>query len=183
MAIYSNFKTRTNNIHQPIKTNLIMEKNRVSFEIARKLKDFGYTQDWYNGCVLYDKSRELVAYNPYAPDRDKDFITAPTLHEAPRQLRSEHKIDILPYRRAVFNGFCDDKYLSAVVVPTMFFERFKNCEENKEMSVVVSIHKTFDSFDDALDESVSFALELLEKQKYGKTSSLKRRSAHIWSIS
>lgn len=30
-----------------------MEKNRVSFETARKLKDFGYTQDWYNGCVLY----------------------------------------------------------------------------------------------------------------------------------
>ena len=160
-----------------------MEKNRVTYETARKLKDFGYSQDWYNGCVLYDKNRELVAYNPYAPDRDKDSITAPTLDEATRWLRSEHKIDILPYRRAVFNGFCDEKYMSAVVVPSMFFERFKQCEENKEMSVVVSIHKTFDSFDDALAESVSFALELLEKQKYGKTSSLKRRSAHIWSIS
>ena len=72
--------------------------------------------------------------------------------------------------------------MSAVVVPTGFFERFKD-EENKELSVVVSIHKTFDSFDDALAESVSFAIELLEKQKYGKTSALKRRSAHIWSIS
>ena len=158
-----------------------MEKNRVSFETARKLKDFGYTQDWYNGCVLYDKNHELVVYNPCAPERDKDSITAPTLDEATRWLRSEHKIDILPYRRAVFNGFCDEKYLSAVVVPTGFFERFKD-EENKALSVVVSIHKTFDSFDDALAESVSFAIELLEKQKYGKTSSLKRRSAHIWSI-
>ena len=73
--------------------------------------------------------------------------------------------------------------MSAVVVPTGFFDRFKGSEENKEMSVVVAIHKTFDSFDDALAESVSFAIELLEKQKYGKTSSLKRRSAHIWSIS
>ena len=159
-----------------------MEKNRVTYETARKLKDFGYSQDWYNGCVLYDKNRELVAYNTYAPERDKDSITAPTLDEATRWLRSEQKIDILPYWRAVFNGFCDDKYLSAVVVPTRFFERFKD-EENKELSVVVSIHKTFDSFDDALAESVSFALELLEKQKYGKTSALKRRSAHIWSIS
>ena len=159
-----------------------MEKNRLSFETARQLKDFGYSQDWYNGCVLYDKNGELVAYNTYAQERDKDSITAPTLDEATRWLRSEHKIDILPYRRAVFNGFCDEKYLSAVVVPTGFFERFKH-EENKELSVVVSIHKTFDSFDDALAESVSFALELLEKQKYGKTSSLKRRSAHIWTIS
>ena len=72
--------------------------------------------------------------------------------------------------------------MSAVVVPSVFFERFKD-EENKELSVVVLIHKTFESFDDALAESVSFALELLEKQKYGKTSALKRRSAHIWSIS
>ena len=159
-----------------------MEKNRVSFETARKLKDFGYSQDWYNGCVLYDKNRQLVAYNTYAPERDKDSITAPTLDEATRWLRSVNKIDILPYRRAVFNGFCDNKYLSAVVVPTGFFDRFKGSEENKEMSVVVAIHKTFDSFDDALAESVSFAIELLEKQKYGKTSSLKRRSAHIWSI-
>ena len=71
--------------------------------------------------------------------------------------------------------------MSAVVVPSVFFERFKD-EENKELSVVVLIHKTFESFDDALAESVSFALELLEKQKYGKTSALKRRSAHIWSI-
>ena len=159
-----------------------MEKNRVTYETARQLKDFGYSQDWYNGCVLYDKNRELVAYNTYATERDTDSITAPTLDEATRWLRREHKIDILPYRRAVFNGFCDDKYLSAVVVPTGFFERFKGSEENKEMSVVVAIHKTFDSFDDALAESVSFAIELLEKQKYGKTSSLKRRSAHIWSI-
>lgn len=29
-----------------------MKKNRVTFETARKLKDFGYNQDWYNGCVL-----------------------------------------------------------------------------------------------------------------------------------
>ena len=161
-----------------------MEKNRVTYETARRLKDFGYTQDWFNGCVLYDKNRELVAYNPYAPERDKDSITAPILDEATRWLRSEHKIDILPYRHAVGDGgHCDDKYHCAIVVPPMFFERFKHCEENKEMSVVVSIHKTFDSFDDALAESVSFALELLEKQKNGKASSLKRRSAHIWSIS
>ena len=157
-----------------------MEKNRVSFETARKLKDFGYTQDWYNGCVLYDKNRELVAYNPYAPDRDKDSITAPTLDEATRWLRSEHKIDILPYRRAVFNGFCDGKYLSAVVVPSVFFER---SVEDKELSVAIPNNDTYDSFDDAVAESVSFALELLEKQKKEKTSSLKRRSAHIWSIS
>ena len=84
-----------------------MEKNRVSFETARQLKDFGYTQDWYNGCVLYDKNRQLVAYNTYAPERDKDSITAPTLDEATRWLRSEYKIGILPYRRAVLNGFCD----------------------------------------------------------------------------
>ena len=84
-----------------------MEKNRVSFETARQLKDFGYSQDWYNGCVLYDNNRELVVYNTYAPERDKDSITAPTLDEATRWLRSEHKIDILPYRRAAFNGFCD----------------------------------------------------------------------------
>ena len=155
-----------------------MKTNRVTYEIAKKLKDFGYSQDWYNGCVLYDKNRELVAYNPAAPERDKDSITAPTLDEATRWLRKEHKMGILPYRRAVFNGFCDDKYLSAVVVPSVFFERFKH-EENKEMSVVVSIHKTFDSFDDALAESVSFALELLEKQKNGKASSLKRQSAHL----
>ena len=159
-----------------------MEKNRVSFETARKLKDFGYTQDWFNGCVLYDKNRELVVYNPYAPERDKDSITAPTLDEAVRWLRSEHKMDILPYRRAVFNGLCDDKYLSVIVVPTVFFERGVE-DKDKEMSVVVSIHKTFDSFDDALAESVSFALELLEKQKNGKTSGLKRQSAHFWSIS
>ena len=84
-----------------------MEKNRVTYETARQLKDFGYTQDWYNGCVLYDKNRELVAYNTYATERDTDSITAPTLDEVTRWLRSEHKIDILPYRRAVFNGFCD----------------------------------------------------------------------------
>ena len=82
-----------------------MEKNRVTFETARKLKDFGYSQDWYNGCVLYDKNGYLVAYNPDAPLRDKDSITAPTLDEATRWLRSEHKIDILSYRRDVFNGF------------------------------------------------------------------------------
>lgn len=159
-----------------------METNRVTYEIARKLKELGYSQDWYNGCVLYDKNRELVAYNPAAPERDKDSITAPTLDEATRWLRSEHKMDILPYRRAVFNGLCDDKYLSVIVVPSVFFERCA-ADKDKEMSVVVSIHETFESFDDALAESVSFALDLLEKQKNGKTSGLKRKSAHLWSIS
>ena len=142
-----------------------MEKNRVTFETARRLKDFGYTQDWFNGCVLYDKNRELVAYNPYAPDRDKDSITAPTLDEATRWLRSEHKIDILPYRRAVGDGgHCDDKYHCAIVVPPMFFER---CVEDKELSVAISNNETFDSFDDAVAESLSFALELLENKRNG----------------
>ena len=142
-----------------------MENNRVSFETARKLKDFGYIKDWYDGCVLYDKNRELVAYNPYAIERDKYSITAPTLDEAIRWLRSEHKIDILPYRRAVGDGgHCDDKYHCAIVVPPMFFER---CVEDKELSVVISNNETFDSFDDAVAESLSFALELLENKCNG----------------
>ena len=142
-----------------------MEKNRVSFEIARKLKDFGYTQDWYNGCVLYDKNRELVAYNPYAPDRDKDSITAPTLDEATRWLRNEHKMDILPYRNVVgAGGHCDDKYQCAIVVPPMFFDR---CVEDKELSVIISNNETFDSFDDAVAEAVSFTIELLEHKRNG----------------
>lgn len=74
--------------------------------------------------MTYDKNRELVAYNPYAPDRDKDSITAPTLDEATRWLRSEHKIDILLYRHVVGDGgYCDDKYQCTIVVPPMFFER------------------------------------------------------------
>ena len=142
-----------------------MEKNRVSFETARKLKDFGYIKDWYDGCVLYDKNRELVAYNPYVIERDKYSITAPTLDEAIRWLRSEHKIDILPYRRAVGDGgHCDDKYQCAIVVPPMFFER---CVEDKELSVVISNNETFDSFDDAVAESLSIALELLENKCNG----------------
>ena len=142
-----------------------MEKNRVSFETARKLKDFGYIKDWYDGCVLYDKNRELVAYNPYVIERDKYSITAPTLDEAIRWLRSEHKIDILPYRRAVGDGgHCDDKYQCAIVVPPMFFER---CVEDKELSVVISNNETFDSFDDAVAESLSIALELLENKRNG----------------
>ena len=142
-----------------------MEKNRVSFETARKLKDFGYIKDWYDGCVLYDKNRELVAYNPYAIERDKYSITAPTLDEAIRWLRSEHKIDILPYRRAVGDGgHCDDKYHCAIVVPPMFFER---CVEDKELSVAISNNDTYDSYDDALAESVSFTLELLENKRDG----------------
>ena len=150
-----------------------MEKNRVSFETARKLKDFGYTQDWYNGCVLYDKNRELVAYNSYAPERDKDSITVPTLDEATRWLRSEHKMDILPYRRAVFNGLCDEKYLSVIVVPPMFFER---CVEDKELSVAISNNETFDSCDDAVAESLSFALELLENKRNGWKSKWFKRA-------
>ena len=142
-----------------------MEKNRVSFETARKLKDFGYIKDWYDGCVLYDKNRELVAYNPYAIERDKYSITAPTLDEAIRWLRNEHKIDILPYRHAVGDGgHCDDKYHCAIVVPPMFFER---CVEDKELSVTISNNETFDSFDDAVAESLSFALELLENKYHG----------------
>ena len=142
-----------------------MEKNRVSFETARKLKDFGYIKDWYDGCVLYDKNRELVAYNPYVIERDKYSITAPTLDEAIRWLRNEHKIDILPYRRAVGDGgHCDDKYHCAIVVPPMFFER---CVEDKELSVAISNNETFDSFDDAVAESLSFALELLENKCHG----------------
>ena len=142
-----------------------MEKNRVSFETARKLKDFGYIKDWYDGCVLYDKNRELVAYNPYVIERDKYSITAPTLDEAIRWLRNEHKIDILPYRRAVGDGgHCDDKYQCAIVVPPMFFER---CVEDKELSVTISNNETFDSFDDAVAESLSFALELLENKCHG----------------
>ena len=142
-----------------------MEKNRVSFETARKLKVFGYIKDWYDGCVLYDKNRELVAYNPYVIERDKYSITAPTLDEAIRWLRSEHKIDILPYRRAVGDGgHCDDKYHCAIVVPPMFFER---CVEDKELSVAISNNETFDSFDDAVAESLSFALELLENKCHG----------------
>lgn len=141
-----------------------MEKNRVSFETARKLKDFGYSQDWYNGCVLYDKNRELVAYNPCAPDRDKDSITAPTLDEATRWLRKEHKIDILPYRHATSNGLCDEKYQCSIVVPPMFFERENDSEF---LSCVISNNETFDSFDDAVAESVSFALDLLENKRDG----------------
>ena len=140
-----------------------MEKNRVTFETARWLKDFGYTQDWYNGCVLYDKNRELVVYNPDAPLRDKGSITVPTLDEATRWLRSEHKIDILPYRNAVGDGgHCDDKYKCFIVLPPMFFER---CVEDKELSVVISNKETFDSFDDAVAESLLFALELLENKR------------------
>ena len=142
-----------------------MENNRVSFETARKLKDFGYIKDWYDGCVLYDKNRELVAYNPYVIERDKYSITAPTLDEAIRWLRNEHKIDILPYRHAVGDGgHCDDKYHCAIVVPPMFFER---CVEDKELSVTISNNETFDSFDDAVAESLSFALELLENKYHG----------------
>ena len=142
-----------------------MEKNRVSFETARKLKDFGYSQDWFNGCVLYDKNRELVAYNPYAPERDKDSITAPTLDEATRWLRSEHKIDILPYRHSVGDGgHCDDKYQCAIVVPPMFFE---SEHDNEFLSCAIPNNDTYDSFDDAVAESVSFALELLENKRDG----------------
>lgn len=142
-----------------------MEKNRVTFEIARKLKDFGYSQDWYNGCVLYDKNGELVAYNPDAPSRDKGSITAPTLDETTRWLRREHKIDILPYRHAVGEeGYRDEKYQCSIVVPPMFFNR---CLKDREMSVAVSSYETFNLFDDAVADSVSFALELLEHKRNG----------------
>ena len=151
-----------------------MEKNRVSFETARRLKDFGYTQDWYNGCVLYDKNRELVVYNPCAPERDKYSITAPTLDEDTRWLRNDYKIDILPYRHAVGDGgHCDDKYHCAIVVPPMFFER---CVEDKELSVAISNNETFDSFDDAVAESLSFALELLENKRNGWKSKWFKRA-------
>ena len=141
-----------------------MEKNRVSFETARRLKDFGYSQDWYNGCVLYDKNRELVVYNPCALERDKDSITAPTLDEATRWLRSEHKMDILPYRHATSNGLYDEKYLCTIVVPPMFFEREN---DSKFLSCAISNNETFDSFDDAVAESLSFTLELLENKRNG----------------
>lgn len=142
-----------------------MEKNRVTFETARKLKDFGYSQEWHNGCVLYDKNRELVAYNPDAPLRDKGSITAPTLDEAARWLRSEHKIDILPYRHVVADGgLCDEKYQCAIVLPPMFFEREN---DNEFLSCAISNKEAFDSFDDAVAESVSFALVLLENKRSG----------------
>ena len=57
-----------------------MEKNRVTFETARKLKDFGYTQDWYNGCVLYDKNRELVVYNIDATAGRKSGLKRRSVH-------------------------------------------------------------------------------------------------------
>ena len=46
----------------------------------------------------------------------------------------------------------------------MFFER---CVEDKELSVSISNNETFDSFDDAVAESLSFALELLENKRNG----------------
>lgn len=142
-----------------------MKTNRVTYEIARKLKDLGYTQDWYNGCVLYDKNRELVAYNPSAPERDKDSITAPTLDEATRWLRNEHKLDILPYRHVIDAGcFCDEKYMCTIVVPPMFFE----CEHDNEFfSCAIPNNDTYDSYDEAVAETLSFALELLENKRNG----------------
>ena len=46
----------------------------------------------------------------------------------------------------------------------MFFER---CVEDKELSVAISNNETFDSFDDAVAEAVSFALELIENKRNG----------------
>ena len=114
---------------------------RVSFKVAKAIKQAGYPQEKKDGTALYPVNGEfkgkLCSYNSDAPERDKQSIVAPTYLEVWLWLWREKKCYIqheLCFRNDNESSFvCVDKINNIAWV--------KSLSEDPEDAIIAAIER------------------------------------------
>lgn len=118
----------------------------VSFEQAKALKELGFNWTSYN---YYDDDRSLIttSHDEYYSEF-KGRTTAPTLSQAQKWLREIHKLDC--------NANCDPYCLKWF---WYVFSTIKSCEGINQNE------NFFDTYEEALSESIDKAIEIIKKKE------------------